>query len=581
MSVKSRSAQLVNSSKNWIDSQDTLAKKLLGGTIALILIILVGIPIIYYVWGSFWSTPPGLGGTFSLSGYKQLFRQVVYDTALNTILFTGVATLTALTFGIGGAFVTLKTNMPGRQIVPYILIANYVLPSFVVAIAFEITANPTIGVVNNLLVSTPLFSAPLLNTHTIWSMGLISGIHFSGFVYLLVSGAISTIPRSLEESAALSGASNWVIIRRINLPLVLPVLTIAGVLLVSRFFQSFGIPLILGFPSQIFVLATFMYRALTTIPPDFAFGTAIGMVIFVVAILGLILQRSTKGQSEKYEVLSGSTSGDPYKFNLGRLRYPLTVGFNTVMLALFIAPIIALILVSFQRGFASPGPTQWTLQHYETLFAQYQNRVVGSLIRSLIVSIIGAAVGMTLASIASYYATRADSYLGAFLDFLTLSPAAIPAIVVATAFLWITLSLQALGLYGTLWVIILALTAKFIVYATRSTNSSFQAIDPSMEEAAELSGASFTVILRKIYFPMIKPGFFAGFMLLFITYMKVFTIPLLLGAQGNSLYTVVIWNLWNTALLGPAIAMSTILVVIVLGIYALVSWLTDVPLTRL
>jgi iron(III) transport system permease protein len=204
-----------------------------------------------------------------------------------------------------------------------------------------------------------------------------------------------------------------------------------------------------------------------------------------------------------------------------------------------------------------------------------------ALLNSIIISGVGAAVGMFVASFASYIIIKSESPLGEFLNILTLSPTAIPGIVIAVSFFWIFVTYKLAGLFGTVWIIIIAFTAKFIVYGTRATNSSFRSLSDELEEAAQVSGANLFTIFKDIFIPLIKPGFVAGYLLLFIDYLKVLSIPLVLRGQGNTNLAVYIWDVNAAGYPSIAAAISTILIGIIFLLYTGIRFFTSYDLAEI
>lgn len=132
-----------------------------------------------------------------------------------------------------------------------------------------------------------------------------------------------------------------------------------------------------------------------------------------------------------------------------------------------------------------------------------------------------------------------------------------------------------MGLYGTIWIIMLALHARFIVYGVRATNSSFRSISHELEDAARVSGGNFFQILRDVYLPLIKPGFVSGFILLFVDYLKVLSIPLVLQGANSQVLSVAIWELGTNGSDQIAAAVGVVLIVLVLSIYVIASQFTE------
>lgn len=552
--------------------------------IFLAVFLLVGAPLVYYVWGSFWSTAPGMGGGFTLNGYAELFRPRVYQTLSNTFQIAVLGTIIALAFGITGMFFAIKTDTKFRTVITLLFVIQYLMPSYISALAWQFWAGRQ-GALNQVLMFLFGLQDPPLNIYSVGGIALVGGAHYAGLIYLLASGAVRAVPASLEETSRLAGASIFQTFRRITLPLALPSLAIATVLVFARLIQSFGIPLILGIPGEVFVVATHMYYALTQTPPAFNFASAMGMIILVVSMAGLILQRRVSGEETQYETVGGQGGGTgTMKFDLGSKRYLLLVPFLLAVTVIYLMPYISLGFNSFQANYAGLNvfEAKWTLSNYTTLLiGTRSNQFLTAVFNTVIMAGVGAFLGMMVSSFASYVIVKSDSSISGLLDFLTLSPAAMPGIIVGTAFLWIWLTYNIAGLYGTIWIIMLALTARFIVYGVRATNSSLRSIDTQLEEAARMSGGGFLHILKDIYLPLMKPGFAAGYVLLFVDYMKVLTIPLLLQSTGNQVLSVVVWELGAVGYDQVAAAVAMMLISLVSAIYIIAERYTSYNLTEL
>lgn len=114
------------------------------------------------------------------------------------------------------------------------------MPSYISALAWQFWAGRS-GALNELLMFLFGLQQPPLNIYSVWGIALVGGAHYAGLIYLLTSGAIRSVPASLEEASQMAGASTYETSRRITLPLALPSLTIATVLVFARMIQSFGI----------------------------------------------------------------------------------------------------------------------------------------------------------------------------------------------------------------------------------------------------------------------------------------------------------------------------------------------------
>lgn len=546
----------------------------------LILGALVGIPLFVYLWGSVWTTSPGLpGGEFTLRGYEQLTQPIVIETLWNTFIIAVGATVMSLIIGIVFLMYALKTNGYGASLLAIILIIQYMSPSYINALAWIYYLGPN-GVVNSYLMLLPFIDDPVFNVYSIAGIILVAGTHYAGIVYLLTSGGVKAIPVDLENAARLY-SSHYQVMTRIILPLVLPSLAIATVLIGVRMLQSFGIPLILGLPEGIYVLATLMFDAVTSWPPNFKFAAAAGVILLLITLMGLYLQRRVAGQRDKYETLKGSEEFGQ-RFDLGTLRMPISGVIWFFVLALYLAPFITLLIASFQQGFLHPNELEFTLVNYQSLlFRHWWGAFSNAIFDTLFIATITATAGMILSTMCSYVIVKSEHVMGSILDYITLSSSTIPGVIAAIAFLMIFLTWDPLGLYGSVWILILAFTGKWVVYGTRAVNSSFRSIGHELEDAAKVAGGTTVGVFRRIFAPLIKPGFFAGFVIYFIDTMKTLSIPLLLSHAETEMIQAFLYRLIESAHPGVTAAVAVFMMVGIGSIYGLVHYFTDIDVTSL
>lgn len=546
---------------------------------------LVIIPMIFYLWGSVWSEAPGLGGHFTLSAYSRLAGSgALAEPLYNTIIIGVVGTVLALAITVAVLVFTIKFDIPGSHYIELVVILQYLIPGFIMSLAWRYYAGET-GAVNDILMALPFINSPVVNVESVWGIALVGALHYTGLVYLISSAAIKAVPKDLEETAMNANASRLETLYRVTIPLAIPSLAISAVLVATRLSQSFSIPLILGLPNRVFVLSTSMYLTIQTFPPDFALGSAIGLLLLVGTMVGLYVQQRITGARDKYQTVGtrGSTD-ETLIFEMGRMKWVVSGIFYLFIFVFYIAPYIVIFLSSFQAQFVGLElhRATWTLANYESFLVGTRAPSFWSAFQnSIVIAVGGAFVGMLLCVVASYIIVKSDPVSGRIMDYLTLAPIGMPSIVYATAFLWLFVTYNPFGLYGTIWVITLALIGKFLVYGTRAANSAFRSISDAMEEAAQVSGAGFISTFRRINIPLIKDGFIAGYTVLVIDMFKVLTIPLLLGGFGNQVLPTLIWSTISSAKFAAAAALTVIMTVIIAGGYLLIVRITGTSVKAL
>ena len=118
-------------------------------------------------------------------------------------------------------------------------------------------------------------------------------------------------------------------------------------------------------------------------------------------------------------------------------------------------------------------------------------------------------------------------------------------------------------IYGTLLIILLAYSARYVPLAVRSANAAFRQVDPSLEETARVTGAGWLRTFGSITLPLARPGLFAGWLLVFVPAIQELSASILLFSSGSMTLAVAVYNLYETGYLGPVAALAIVTMVII------------------
>jgi len=146
------------------------------------------------------------------------------------------------------------------------------------------------------------------------------------------------------------------------------------------------------------------------------------------------------------------------------------------------------------------------------------------------------------------------------LDVLSMLPMAFPQIMLGVALLFVYLVVK-IGVYGTIWIIAIAYITAYIPYSTRTLNSTMFQIHKDLEEVAQVSGASWTRIMRTIILPLLMPSIIGLWVWVLIHAMRELSAALMLQSSKNYVLTTVMWNMWENAELPLVAAVGVGLVV--------------------
>jgi iron(III) transport system permease protein len=150
------------------------------------------------------------------------------------------------------------------------------------------------------------------------------------------------------------------------------------------------------------------------------------------------------------------------------------------------------------------------------------------------------------------------------LDFVSLLSVGIPAVIAGLGVMLLYLSLP-IGLYGTVWILVLAYSYRFAT-TTRLARAGFLQIHRELEEASATSGARWLATQRRVLVPLMLPALSAGFILLFIVGVREFTIPLVLYSQDNVVLSVLLWQLFQSGQAAASAALASIIIAVVLPV---------------
>jgi iron(III) transport system permease protein len=539
----------------------------LGGAVTLLL-LLVGYPLLWLILAAF-----GLPQEFGLDYFVRAFtRPQNYSALINTLqlaLGTGVM---SLVIGVPLAWATARTDMRFRTVVHALVALSYITPPYLTALAYIILLGPDAGQFNRFLRTFIDVNSGPINIFTMPGIIFVIGIHVFAFTYFLTYSALRSVDASLEESAQILGARRWQTTLRVSLPLVAPAVT-GGVLLAAiDSLALFGPQAIIGTPAQIVFLPTRIYATIGSYPPRWAEASALSLVLVLLTVIGLSVQRSYL--ERRSYVTVGGRGVRTNRLPLGVWRWPLLLFCVSVVFFSAVAPIGVLVLTAFSKSWVdAPSLSNLTLGHFATALFFDQVSVRG-IINSFTLATAAAAVAVVIGSSVAYLELRTAVRGRRLLDYLAILPLGLPGTVMAVGILLAFLRLP-VPIYGTIWILLIAYVARFVPLATRSANSIFRQIDPSLEEAGRITGASWAVAIRRILFPLSRPGLLVAFLLVFIPSFSELSATILLYTGGTETIAIAMYRLNDLGQLEVVSALAVFMIAVVLVLSGLVHWLSN------
>ena len=150
------------------------------------------------------------------------------------------------------------------------------------------------------------------------------------------------------------------------------------------------------------------------------------------------------------------------------------------------------------------------------------------------------------------------------IDFLSFTSIGVPSVIAGLGVMLVYLSVP-IGLYGTVWILIIAYSYRFAV-TTRISRAALMQLHQELEEASAASGARWSTTQFRIVLPLLRPSLTAAFILLFIVGVREFTISVVLHSQENVVLSVLLWRFFVDGHGAMSAAVGSLIIVLVVPV---------------
>ncbi|MFQ5896450.1 MAG: ABC transporter permease [Nitrospinota bacterium] len=391
------------------------------------------------------------------------------------------------------------------------------------------------------------------------------GLFYTPYMYLFTIGSLRKMDPALEESARVAGCGVLATTLRVTLPLALPGILFGFSLTLITSAGFFGVPAALGLPAKVDVLATLIYETVEQETPDFNMAATFAMIIFALTILTLVVQRKVILPRE-FTTVTGR-GYRPAIIKLGRWRY-VAFAYNLCYLVAAVGlPLTALLLVSVSENwYGSFDPSLLTLENYRWVLFGFPltKNAIGN---SLFLALVGATLAILLAFVLATIIYRTKAPARGAVDFLASFPIGVPGIVIAMGIL---VAYIRTPVYATIWILVLAYVTRFLPVGLKSVSAVMLAIGPELEESSRVCGASWLRTAWSISLPLMKSGFLAGWLILFLIFMRELNTSILLFSAGTEVMSVALYILLEDSPPVHVAAYAMVQTLILLGVVLVV-----------
>jgi len=556
--------------------------RLIALIMAIILCLLVIVPLFQLIRETVTVQPydavylPGRAvGELTSFHYERVFTgrmswALFYKPFMNSLVTAFGATAICLALGALLAWVVVRTNVPYREFVNTAVVLPYMLPSWVMALAW-VTFFKNDRVAGASGVFAYLFGVQPPDWIAFGSLPIIIclSLHYYVYGFLIISGSLSTVDSQLEEAGAIAGMSRFRQFVSITIPLVVPAVGSAVVMTFIRVIGSFGTPAVLGMPIRYFVLPTQIYAAIGS--RNVGDGYLLALVLVLLAVLFIWINQRMIGVRKSFVTMSGK-GFRRREIDLGRARWLVFALVMLLMCITVVMPLGLLVLQSLSRTAGNYDLSNLTLHYWigdrggvNALYAGvFKNpQILNAAWNSLRLAFFTALATAVLGFLIGYVVVRNRGTLSSrALEMAAFLPYIFPA--VAFGAIYIGMFSQSFGpipaLYGTFALLVLIATVKNLPYTSRTGIAAMLQIDKSLEESARVQGIGWFSRIRKIVAPLAASGLVSGMLLSFIGTMRELSLIILLVTPSTAVLASVIYT-YQTDDVPQLIGAATLLLV--------------------
>jgi iron(III) transport system permease protein len=469
--------------------------------------------------------------------FSIMLRPRTLQVLLNTLQLALAVTCSATLIGVLLAWLTSRTDLPCRRFWTAATCLPLALPSYVSAFALIAAFGPR-GMLQHLL--EPLGVGRLPSFYGFPAAWLALTLCAYPYVLLSVRAGLRGIDPSMEDAARSLGRGNGRVFREVILPHLRPAMG-AGALLVALYTLSdFGAVSLLrfnAFTREIHV----QYSASL----DRSAAAVLALMLVMLTLVILVVEQRTRGKSRRYQRAGVGARRAARTIRLGVWRWPSLI-FCAVVCGLGAGLPVAVVVYWLVQGWGSGQAfTGWW----------------GLLSNSVTVSTLAGMACLVAALPVALLAVRHPGRRSRMIERLVYVGHGLPGIVVALALVFLG-ARQVPWLYQTLPLLVMAYVVLFLSLAVGAMRASLLHVSPRLEEAARTLGRTPFQALRSVTFPLLRPGMWTAFAMVFLTSMKELPATLVLGPIGFQTLATRIWGATEEAFFARAAAPALILTLI-------------------
>ena len=488
-------------------------------------------------------------GKLSLGNFTAFFSQSYYVKSIkNSLIVSSLATLLTLIIGVPLAYFYQMYEIKGKTLLQILIILCSMSAPFIGAYSWIMLLGRS-GAVTVFIKNLTGITMP--NIYGFNGILLVLSLQLFPLVFLYVSGALKNIDNSLLEASENMGTTGAKRFFKIVIPLCMPTIIAATLMVFMRAFADFGTPLLIGEGYQTFPVVIYnAYFAETG--SNHGFGAAVSVIGIFITTLFFLGQRYVNGKFTFTMNALHSVERKP----LHGIKAVLINAYCWIMVAIAFLPQLYVMYTSFLKTSGKLFVDGYSLDSYKFAFTHLKKAIPNT----FIIGISALVIIIVLAILIAYLVVRRSNATNKVIDVLSMVPYIIPGSVVGIA-LAMSFSAKPLALTGTMAIMIIALVIRRIPYTIRSSVATLQQISISIEEAAISLGSSKLKAFFRITVPMMANGILSGAIMSWVTIITELSTAIILYNLNSITLTIATYTYVSRGNYGVAAAYATILTV--------------------
>ncbi len=488
-------------------------------------------------------------GKITMANFAKFFSKSYYfDTLFNSFKISITATILSLAIGTPLAYLFAAFKIKGKGLLSILIVVASMSAPFIGAYSWILLLGRS-GVITTFLKNIGI---TIPDIYGFGGIVLVMTLQLFPLVFLYARGALKNIDNSLIEASENLGCSGVKCFFKVVLPLIVPTLLAAALLVFMRAFADFGTPMLIGEGYRTFPVILYT-EFINEVGGNDGFAAAIAVIAIIITTVVFLVQKYVSNRKS---------------FSLNAL-HPMeekkAKPFHSFLMHLFaygvvgiaVLPQCYVIYTSFKNTSGKVFTEGYSLDSYVTAFSKLGRSIQNTILLPLMALVII----VLLAVLIAYLVVRRRNAATNVVDVLSMIPYIVPGTVLGIALL-IGFNKPPLLISGTMLIMVVALVIRRLPYTIRSSVAILQQIPMSIEEAAISLGATKMKAFFRITVPMMTAGIVSGAILSWVTMISELSTAIILYTGKTKTLTVAIYTEVIRGNYGTAAALSTIMTVL-------------------